>query len=132
MKSVLRYVLLACGWLALGLGVAGIFLPVLPTTPFALLAAACFLKSSERLHRYVVEHPVFGRGVSDYLEGRGIRKRTKITAITMLWLSILASVIFWVPYPWLDILLILVASGTTVYLLRLPTSDADTLSEEKP
>ena len=114
--------LLGCGWIALGLGVAGIFLPVLPTTPLALLAAACFLRSSDRLHRYVVEHPVFGPGVRDYLEGRGVTRRTKIVAITMLWLSILASVVFWVDAWPLDVLLILIAAGTTIYLLRLPTA----------
>lgn len=120
----IRYLLIACGWIAFGLGIVGLFLPVLPTTPFMLLAAACFWKSSERLHRYIVEHPRFGQAVNDYLEGRGITRRTKVVALTMLWLSVLGSVIFFVHPLWGDVVVLAVATGVTGYLLWLPTRPA--------
>ena len=68
---ILRYVLLAIGWLSVALGVIGIFLPVLPTTPFLLLAAACFARSSPRFYQWLVEHPRLGPWIRDYLDGNG-------------------------------------------------------------
>ena len=64
-----RYLLLAIGWLSVALGVIGIFLPVLPTTPFLLLAAACFVRSSRRFYIWLVTHPHLGPWIRDYLEG---------------------------------------------------------------
>ncbi|MGE5229565.1 MAG: YbaN family protein, partial [Deltaproteobacteria bacterium] len=69
MPRVRSSILLACGWTSLGLGVVGLAVPVLPTVPFVLLAAACFVRSSERCHRWLVTHPVFGRHVADYEAG---------------------------------------------------------------
>lgn len=123
MKTTLRYLLLACGWIALAFGTVGIFLPILPTTPFVLLAAACFLRSSERLHRRLLEHPVLGPPVRNYLAGRGLTRRTKFVAIAMLWASVLGSAFFCVPSLALDLLLIAIAAAVTRYLLRLPTND---------
>lgn len=121
-SPVVRYFLIGCGWVFLGLGAIGLFFPVLPTTPFVLLAAACFLRSSERLHAWLVGHPVFGEHIRDYLAGRGLRMRTKIVAVTTLWASILASAILWVPFILVDIALIAIAIAVTRYLLRLPTA----------
>ncbi|MHB1323963.1 MAG: YbaN family protein [Coriobacteriia bacterium] len=120
-KPLLRHVLLALGWVFLGLGVIGAALPVLPTTPFLLLAAACFMRSSERLHRWLVDHPRYGHHIRDYLEGKGLRARTKVVAISMLWASILTSVFLFVPYLAADLLLVAIAAAVTAYLLRLPT-----------
>lgn len=99
----------------------GLLVPVLPTAPFVLLAAACFLRSSERLHRWLVSHPVFGRHVADFLAGRGLRWRTKTVALVTLWASVLASAILFVPLLLVDLLLVAVAGAVSVYLLRLPT-----------
>ncbi|MDZ4654332.1 MAG: YbaN family protein [Coriobacteriia bacterium] len=117
-----RYALLACGWVFLGLGVLGMALPVLPTTPFVLLAAACFLRSSERLHSWILGHRVFGPQIADYLEGKGLKRKTKVVAISTLWASMLGSAVFFVPYFIADVAMVLVAVGVTVYLVRLPTA----------
>jgi uncharacterized membrane protein YbaN (DUF454 family) len=122
MQPLKQRVLFVCGWTALGAGVVGLVVPVLPTVPFVLLAAACFLRSSERWHRWLVTHPVFGRHVADYLAGRGLRLRAKILALATLWGSMLLSVVLVVPILAVDVLLVAVAAAVSIYLLRLPTA----------
>ena len=121
MNRLTRYLLLGAGWTALGLGALGLVVPVLPTVPFLLLAAACFLRSSPRLHRWLVTHPWFGHHISDYLAGRGLRVRAKLTALVMLWTSVLLSIVFFVPLLVADVLILLVAVAVSIYILRLPT-----------
>ena len=125
----LKPLLLTLGVCATGLGIVGMFVPVLPTVPFLLLAAACFARSSERLHDWLVTHPRLGPLVRDYLDGRGIPEQTRRKAIFLLWASILLS-IFLVAQLAVRLLLLTVAVGVTWYLLRLPTAAA-TDSEEK-
>ncbi len=80
-----RAVWLVFGLLALLLGVIGIFLPLLPTTPFILLAAFCFSRSSQRLHQWLLQHPLFGVLIQDWQQHGVIRTKTKwLTTITML------------------------------------------------
>ncbi len=124
MRPLTQRVLFACGWAALGLGVVGVVVPVLPTVPFVLLAAACFLRSSPRWHGWLVTHPVFGRHIADYLAGRGLRPRAKILALATLWTSVLLSVTLFVPVFALDVLLTGTAAAVSVYILRLPTAAA--------
>jgi len=114
--------LLACGWTSLGLGAAGLVLPVLPTVPFVLLAAACFLRGSEKQYRWLVSHPVFGPHISDYLAGKGLRPRAKITALATLWASVLLSVLVFVPLLAADVVVLAIAAAVSVYILRLPTN----------
>lgn len=121
LAPVLRHVVLAFGWLFFGMGVVGMFVPVWPTTPFMLLAAACFMRSSERLHEWLVNHPKYGAHTRDYFEGRGLRVRTKVIAISTMWASILLSAALFVPHAEIDILLVLIAAGVSVYLIRQPT-----------
>lgn len=121
MRRLTPHVLVVCGWIALGLGVVGIVVPVLPTVPFVLLAAACFLRGSERWHTWLVSHPLFGPHIADYLAGRGLRARTRVVALVMLWASVLLSVVVLVPWLAVDVLLLLIAAAVSVYLVRLPT-----------
>jgi uncharacterized protein len=79
------------GVLAVVLGILGIFLPLLPTTPFLLLASACFARGSVRLHRWLLSHPVFGDYLANFEAGRGIPLKGKIVATVMLWGSMLWS-----------------------------------------
>ncbi|EIK51297.1 hypothetical protein YO5_05931 [Stutzerimonas stutzeri TS44] len=119
-NAVVRYALLTVGWLAVALGVVGIFLPVLPTTPFMLLAAACFVRSSERIYVWLVEHPRLGPWFRDYLEGNGIPLKGKAYTILTMWVSI--SISCWlVPLAWARIAMLLSAALVTLYIVKLKT-----------
>ena len=122
---VIRWLLIGAGWLLVVAGVVGIFLPLLPTVPFLLLAAACFARSSSRFHSWLVEHAHLGPLVKDYLDGGGIPLRAKKIAIALLWLSMLSTIIFFANALWLKLLLIFTAVAVTVYLIRLPTLDRE-------
>jgi uncharacterized protein len=115
-----RAILIAVGWLSVAGGVLGIFLPLVPTVPLLLLAVACFARSSERFHRWLVEHTHLGPLVRGYLQGAGIPRRAKAMAIGMVWISISLSV-WLVPIRWVQVLLLLIAAAITWYLFRLPT-----------
>lgn len=121
-SDVLRWILICCGWISIVAGVVGIFLPLLPTVPFLLLAAACFARSSERFHGWLVEHDHLGPLVRGYLAGGGIPLRVKRMAIAMVWISFPASAFLLVPVVWIQIVLLTLAAGITLYLLRLPTT----------
>lgn len=119
-NPVIRYVLLAIGWLSVALGVIGIFLPVLPTTPFLLLAAACFMRSSKRFYLWLVNHRQLGPWIIDYLEGQGIPLKGKVYAIGLMWLSISLSC-YLVPLFWARAFMLTSAVVVSVYILRQKT-----------
>ena len=121
LPSPVRALLMATGLLAVILGCVGIFLPLLPTVPFLLLAAACFARSSDRLYALLLGHPRLGPIISGYAEGSGLPARAKGTAIATIWLTIPPSAIFMVPGYLAKALLFAVATGITIYLLMLPT-----------
>ncbi|GAB2844271.1 YbaN family protein [Pseudoduganella ginsengisoli] len=116
------------GSLAVLLAILGIFLPLLPTTPFLLLASACYARGSPRLHHWLRSHPAFGKYLRDFEAGRGIPLRGKVLALAMMWASMLYS-IWKVPLA-VKFVLAAIACGVTVYLLRLPTTPRD--SEDAP
>jgi hypothetical protein len=122
MKNALkRYALISAGLASTALGVAGIFIPLLPTTPFLLLAAACFLRSSDSLYEKLVTHRLLGEYIRNYSEKRAVALRTKITAIALLWLSIGYSVIYIVNVIYIKVILLLIAACVTAHLVRLNT-----------
>jgi uncharacterized membrane protein YbaN (DUF454 family) len=118
-----RVLLLVGGLVCVALGVAGAFLPVLPTTPFLLLAAACFARSSERFHAWLLGHPLLGATVREWEEHRSIRRRTKWVAILTMAVTLTVSVIFFVPSRALQIALAFFGLTLAVYLYRLPSRD---------
>jgi hypothetical protein len=119
-NPVIRYVLLAIGWLSVALGVIGIFLPVLPTTPFLLLAAACFMRSSKRFYLWLVNHRQLGPWIVDYLEGQGIPLKGKVYAISLMWLSIGLSC-YLVPFFWARAFMLTSAVVVSLYILKQKT-----------
>lgn len=116
------------GTICLTFGAVGIVLPILPTTPFLLAAAACYYKSSPRMHKWLLNNKWFGEYIKNYTEGKGIPKRTKFIALTVLWVTIIISIIFFLDrllpgflvLP-MQIIMLSVAIIITIYLLRLPT-----------
>lgn len=123
----IRIVLIIVGILALALGIIGIFLPLLPTVPFVLLAAACFSRASTRMHRWLLQLPFAGKVIDDYEKGRGVSRRTKLTALLMLWTGMTISAIVLAPKPVVLALLAMLAVGTTVIIVRLPKRQDPTL-----
>jgi len=114
------YVFLGC--LSLGLGILGIFLPLLPTTPFLLLSASLFARSSKRLHDWLLSHPVLGKYIQAFLEDRSIPLHVKRFSLSLLWITVLSSVIWFANEKlWLQILLLCIAVGVSLHILSYPT-----------
>ena len=113
--------LMAAGSVSLFLGAVGVFLPIIPTTPFLLLAAACYLRSSERMHKWLLNNRWFGEYIKNYQSGRGIPLKTKIFAITVLWITILYSMFFIVnEFLIAQAALLVIAVSVSVHLIRKP------------
>ena len=108
------------GTVALTLAVIGIFLPLLPTTPFLLLASACYVRGSERLHRWLMHNKALGPYLTNLHNGNGIPLRAKIIAMIFLWTSLAVSAWF-APYTWVRLFLLIPGAGVTIYLLRTKT-----------
>ena len=121
-----RTVYIITGILCVILGIVGIFLPVLPTTPFLVGAAWLFARSSPKASQWLLNHRILGIYVRDYHEGRGVPLRIKVFAIIMLWLGISSSALFFVDFPPAKILLVVIAVVVTIHILRLPTRRIDT------
>lgn len=119
-RGPLATLFVALGWLCIGLGVLGAMLPVLPTTPFILLAGYLFARSSPRFHRWILGHRLFGPMIRDWRSGLGLTVRTKVIAVSAIVLSISLS-IYLVPLWWVRALLVVVAFCVSTYLIRLPT-----------
>lgn len=118
---VVRWLLLVTGWGAVVLGVIGIFLPLLPTTPFLLLAAACFVRTSGRFYQWLLNHPRLGPYVLGYLDGKGLPLKAKLYTLLLMWGSLLVSAFVILDSRYARVLLPLIGVGVTVYILRLPT-----------
>lgn len=116
-----RAVLVGIGLTSLAVGIVGIFVPLLPTTVFLLIAAACFARSSERLHRWLLGHPWFGPYITNYREHRAITRRAKIVSLVALWGTLAVSSVAAPPYVWIRLILLCVGIGVTLLLLRLKT-----------
>jgi uncharacterized membrane protein YbaN (DUF454 family) len=114
-----RRLFVAAGLVFVGLGVVGAFLPLLPTTPFLLLAAACFARSSERFYNWLVNNKWFGVYVRDYREGRRIPVRIKVVTIGALWVAIGLSGAFAVSNLIVRIVLLVIAAGVTAHILSI-------------
>lgn len=121
MSRFLRTILIICGTLCVILGLVGMFLPILPTTPFLLLAAICYGRSSERFYNWLINNRWSGSIIRNYRDGRGLPLKQKVLTIVLLWLSIGYAAGFVVDQWWLRAILIAIALGVSTHLIRTKT-----------
>jgi len=129
MKGLTRTLLIVSGTLCVVLGVIGMFLPILPTTPFLLLAAFCYSRSSKRFYQWLLNNRWCGEYIRNYWEGRGIPLKQKVFTILLLWLIIGSTSWFAVSQWWLRLILIGIATGVTIHLVTIKTSQASTIDK---
>ncbi len=126
-KHVHRTALFITGCICVLLGVIGIFLPLLPTTPFILLAAICFSKSSERLHQWLLQHRLFGPLITDWEESGVIRRKTKWIATSSIMLMSAYPIAVIIPYDWLKVVTITIISMVILFIWTRPSEPPTTL-----
>lgn len=119
--KLVRILFIVAGTVFLALGTVGVFLPILPTTPFLLLAAACYYKGSKRLHNWLLNNKWFGDYIRNYREGKGITLKSKIFAVTLLWITISYSAIFAVNILLVQLILLIIAIVVSIHIITLPT-----------
>jgi uncharacterized membrane protein YbaN (DUF454 family) len=123
--------LIFVGVLSVGLAVAGIFLPLLPTTPFLLLAAACFFRSSDRLYRWLITHKWFGLYIKNYREHKAITRYSKVVILLLLWGTLGYTTIGVISALAVRVLLLLIGVGVTLHVLSLKTLTPEMMSEKR-
>ncbi|NLD72846.1 MAG: DUF454 domain-containing protein [Chloroflexi bacterium] len=128
-----RYALVVAGTLCVVLGAVGVVLPVLPTTPFLLLAAALYARSSPRFYHWLLDTRLLGEYIRNYRSRRGIPLRTKVLVLGFLWATIGYSAWMVVAQGWVRLVLLAIAVGVTVHLAAFPTYRPSRVgNEERP
>jgi uncharacterized protein len=121
-NPLVRGAWIAIGFVFIALGFIGVVLPLVPTTPFVLLAAYCFARSSPRFYRWLLDHRVFGTLIRDWHAGRGIAMRAKVTAVALIFLTIGSSAAFFVSSALVRVLLVAIGVSVVAFLLTRPTA----------
>jgi uncharacterized protein len=121
LDTIKKAVLIAVGTMAVVIGIVGIFVPVLPTTPFLLLAAACYAASSRRFYDWLMGNPVFGSYLRNYREGRGMSLKAKIGTLSLMWVMMGISMFFFIPSMAVKGILVLIALAVTAHIMTIRT-----------
>lgn len=121
MKNIKIWIFHALGYFFLGLGVLGVVLPILPTTPFLLLSAGCFIRSSKRTYDWLLSNKYFGEYLENWYESGSISRRAKIASVIVM-TPTFGSSIYAVPYTTAKALLILIAFCVGAYIFTRPTA----------
>lgn len=118
---MIKYILIFCGTCALVLGIIGIFLPLLPTTPFLLLAATCYVHSSKKMYDKLLTNRYLGNYIRNYREYKAIPLRAKIISVSLVWTTLLYCIFFTTELLWLRIFFLLLAVGISWHILSYKT-----------
>jgi len=121
-EVVKKTIFVFAGTLFLAIGFIGILIPILPTTPLILLAAACYLKGSERLHHWIIENKIFGEFIRNYIEGKGVKPKQKAITLTFLWTTILLTSLYLTGNITVRILLFIIATTVSIHIIILPNA----------
>ena len=117
----MMWLLTILGMISLGLAILGIFLPVLPTTPLLLLAAALFLRSNKRLYDWLLNHPRLGPYITNFMVHRSIPLKIKVISVSMVWITLLNCAIFVAEHWLFRLFFILLATAITIHILSYKT-----------
>lgn len=128
--DIKKAILIFTGTVCVGLGVLGMFLPLLPTTVFLLMAAYCYSRSSERFHNWLLTNRLCGKYISNYRSKRGITARQKVSTLVTLWASIGFSIWLLGGRLWVTLILAAVAIGVTGHILWIKTYRPETAETE--
>ena len=123
-KTLQNKLIFLGGTITLILGIVGIFIPILPTTPFLLVSAAAYAKSSSRFHHWLLNNKILGFYIKNYKEGLGMPLKVKIFTLTLLWVSIVISVLL-ISIIWIQILLISIASAVSIHIILIKPKNHD-------
>jgi uncharacterized membrane protein YbaN (DUF454 family) len=121
MKQVKQKLLIIVGTLSVVIGIIGVFVPILPTTPFLLLSAFCYSRSSKNFYTWLIENRFCGQYIRNYLQGKGVPLRQKLYTSILLWATIIYTIIFIIKPVWLKSLLIFIAVAVTLHLVTIKT-----------
>lgn len=119
-SSFKKYLLIVLGTISLGLGALGVAVPVLPTTPFLLIALACYLRSSQRLYDWLIHHKIFGTYLYQYVTYRAVPRTTKVVALIVLWAGLITSALL-VHLLYVHLILLAVGIVVNIHILTLKT-----------
>ena len=118
-----QILLITTGTFFVGVGIVGIFIPILPTTPFLLISAALYARSSKRFYNRLVNNKIFGGYIKNYREGKGIPLKVKIITIILLWITIGCSAIFAIDIFWVRFILVVIAIGVSIHIIGIKPKD---------
>lgn len=121
-KPIIKWSLIFAGTVFVGIGILGIFLPLLPTTVFFLLAAWCYARSSKTFYNKLMHNKLTGRYIKSYKEGRGTTLKSKLISLFFLWGSISYSSLYFATGIYVQLLLLIIALSVTIHLLTIPTA----------
>lgn len=116
----MRLLILGCAWLMVAIGAIGVFLPVLPTTPFMILAAALFARSSPRFEQWLIDHPRYGQPLIDWRREGAIALRAKIVSVSLMAVSYAIVLFLGPPQLWLKLLIGLILVACASFVLTRP------------
>lgn len=117
----MKFLFAFLGSVSLVLGIMGVFLPVLPTTPFLLLAAAMYMRSSQRLYDWLMSHKHLGAYIRNFREHKALPLRVKVVSVTMVWATLLYCAFIVAKEWWMSVMFIAIATGVTIHILSYKT-----------